>query len=61
MVMGIYRTDEDWVQVAYGRHSFAISREVYERRGYQPSFEDLPLETDPAVLEMKIRAAGRRL
>ena len=45
MAIGLYRTNDGFVQVAYGRKTtFPISRKRYEERGYQPPFESLPAE-----------------
>lgn len=62
MAHGVYRTDDNWVQVAYGgRHWFEISRKRYEEKGYQPAFELLPLERDAAAVKERLQrqAEGR--
>ena len=47
MPTGLYRTNDGWVQVAYGRKAiFPISRKRYEEQGYEPPFESLPSEHD---------------
>ena len=62
MAHGVYRTEDDWVQVSYGgKHWFEISRKRYEERGYQPAFELLPLEYESEAIESKLQenAEGR--
>jgi|HubBroStandDraft_6_1064221.scaffolds.fasta_scaffold3181128_1 hypothetical protein len=61
MAHGVYRTEDEWVQVSYGRrHWFEISRKIYEERGYQPIYELLPLENDSDAVKAKLEriAAG---
>ena len=42
MGTGLWR-DGHWVQVSYDdREAVAISRHLYEQRGYQPPFDELP-------------------
>ena len=62
MARGVYRTEDEWVQVVYGRrHWFEISRKKYEEKGYQPAYELLPLEYDSEAVKAKLQriAAGR--
>ena len=55
MAHGVYRTEDDWVQVTYGgRHSFEISRKRYEEKGYQPPFDQLPLERGAEGAKQKL-------
>lgn len=59
MATGLYRTNEGWVQVAYGaRASFPISRKRYEEKGYEPPFESLPPEHDTAAIKENIRRSS---
>ena len=44
MARGIFRTDDDWVQVDYGKHTAPVPRDRYEQNGYEPPFEKLPTE-----------------
>jgi len=61
MARGLYRIDDNWVQVCYGsRHWYQISRKRYEEMGYQPAFELLPKEQDAAALEEKRRRSGEQ-
>lgn len=56
MATGLYRTNDGWVQVAYGdKTSFPISKKRYEQKGYQPAFDSLPSEHDPIAINEKIR------
>jgi hypothetical protein len=56
MGTGLWR-DGHWVQVLYeGREAIPISRALYEERGYQPPFEDLPTKKD-----YEARSAGGRI
>jgi hypothetical protein len=42
MERGLWR-DGHWVQVSYeDMEAVAISRALYEKRGYQPPFDELP-------------------
>jgi len=46
MGTGLWR-DGLWVQVSYeGRESVSISRGLYEKRGYQPPFDQLPTRNE---------------
>ena len=46
MGTGLWR-DDHWVQVSYeGRTAVAISRNLYEQRGYQPPFDKLPTKEE---------------
>jgi hypothetical protein len=58
MATGVYRTEDGWVQVAYGRHWFEISRQRYEDQGYKPAFDLLPLEHDSEAVEVKHRRSA---
>lgn len=42
--VGIYRTRDGWAEVDYGHRTGAVPRELYDRKGYLPSFDALPLE-----------------
>lgn len=53
MARGVYRIDDEWVQVNYGKHELPIMRERYETKSYQPPFDELPTEAE-------YRAARRR-
>jgi hypothetical protein len=44
MARGIFRTPDGRVQVDYGANSVSISRARYEGQGYEPPFDELPLE-----------------
>ena len=46
MERGLWR-DGHWVQVSYEDiESVPISRALYERRGYQPPFDELPTKEE---------------
>lgn len=42
--VGLYRTSDGWAEVDYGHRTGAVPRELYERRGYLPHFDRLPME-----------------
>lgn len=44
MATGLYRTNEGWVMVHYGKSNFLVSRSLYEWNGYLPSYDQLPSE-----------------
>ncbi len=45
MPIGLFRT-EDSAQVDYDGVSIPVIRSKYEKAGYKPSFDDLPIEAD---------------
>ena len=62
MPIGVYRTSEGQVQVAYGRkHRFTISRKQYEDKGYEPAFDRLPFEHDVRADEEQIQENSEQL
>jgi hypothetical protein len=46
MAMGMFRTGDGSVQVDYDGISIPIPRSKYEKNGYEPNFDELPLEAD---------------
>ena len=43
--VGIFRTRDGWAEVDYGHRTGAVPRELYDRKGYRPAYEKLPMET----------------
>jgi hypothetical protein len=46
MPTGLFRTTDQSVQVEYDKVSIPISRSTYEKNGYKPDFDKLPLEEE---------------
>jgi hypothetical protein len=46
MAVGMFRIDDGWVQVDYDGNNIPIPRSKYEKNGYKPDFDKLPLEAD---------------
>ncbi len=42
--VGLSRTSDGWAEVDYGHRTGAVPRELYLSKGYEPSFDSLPLE-----------------
>jgi hypothetical protein len=43
---GLYRTDDGWAMVDYGKHRSTVTRKQYREQNYQPPFTDLPAEKE---------------
>ncbi len=43
--VGICRSSDGWAEVDYGHRRGEVPRELYERKGYHPAFEDLKLSS----------------
>ena len=53
MPVGMFRSDEGWVQVDYGTGNIPIPRSKYEENKYKPDFEKLPSEAEYWAAEKK--------
>ena len=53
MPIGMFRSEEGWVQVDYGTGSIPIPRSKYEENGYKPDFDKLPSEAEYLAAERK--------
>jgi hypothetical protein len=60
LARGLYRTSEGWVQVDYDGSTIPITRSKYEGNGYQPEFDQLPLEDDYWAAQEKARATAAK-
>ena len=46
MPSGLFRTTDQSVQVEYDKVSIPIPQSTYEKNGYKPDFDKLPLEDE---------------
>jgi len=46
VAIGMFRTDDGSVQVDYDGNNISIPRSKYEKNGYDPAFDELPLEAE---------------
>ena len=46
MPVGMFRSEEGWVQVDYGTGNIPITRSKYEENKYKPDFDKLPSEAE---------------
>jgi hypothetical protein len=53
MPVGMFRSEEGWVQVDYGTGNIPIPRSKYEKNGYKPDFDKLPSEAGYLAAEKK--------
>jgi hypothetical protein len=53
MPVGMFRSDEGWVQVDYGTGNIPIPRSKYEENRYKPDFDKLPSESEYWAAEKK--------
>jgi hypothetical protein len=53
MPVGMFRSEEGWVQVDYGTGNIPIPRSKYEENGYKPDFDKLPSEAEYFATEKK--------
>jgi hypothetical protein len=51
MPVGMFRSEEGWVQVDYGTGNIPIPRSKYEENKYKPDFDKLPSETEYLAAE----------
>jgi hypothetical protein len=45
MPVGMFRSEEGWVQVDYGTGNIPIPRSKYEENKYKPDFDKLPVRS----------------
>jgi hypothetical protein len=55
MHVGMFRSEEGWVQVDYGTGNIPIPRSKYEENGYKPDFDKLPSDAEYLAAEKKER------
>jgi hypothetical protein len=53
MPVGMFRSEEGWVQVDYGTGNIPITRSKYEENKYKPDFDKLPSEAEYWAAEKK--------
>jgi hypothetical protein len=53
MPVGMFRSEEGWVQVDYGTGNIPIPRSKYEENKYKPDFDKLPTEAEYWAAEKK--------
>jgi len=53
VMVGMFRSEEGWVQVDYGTGNIPIPRSKYEENGYKPDFDKLPSEAEYLAAEKK--------
>src|SRR5476649_2272712 len=53
MPVGMFRSEEGWVQVDYGTGNIPIPRSKYEENKYKPDFDKLPSEAEYWAAEKK--------
>jgi hypothetical protein len=46
MPTGLFRTTDQSVQVEYDKISIPVPKSTYEKNGYKPDFDKLPLEEE---------------
>lgn len=59
MPTGLFKTPDQSAQVEYDGVSIPIPRSTYEKNGYQPDFDKLPLEDEYKAAQEKLRNAPR--
>jgi len=55
----LFRTTDQSAQVEYDGVSIPIARSTYEKNGYKPDFDELPLEDEYRAAQEKLRNAPR--
>jgi len=53
VMVGMFRSEEGWVQVDYGTGNIPIPRSKYEENQYKPDFDKLPSEAEYLAAEKK--------
>ena len=53
MPVGMFRSEEGWVQVDYGTGNIPIPRSKYDQNKYKPDFDKLPSEAEYWAAEKK--------
>ena len=59
MPIGMFRSEEGWVQVDYGTGNIPIPRSKYEENKYKPDFDKLPSEAEYLAAEKKRKMMPR--
>jgi hypothetical protein len=59
MPTGLFRTTDQSAQVEYDGVSIPIPQSRYEKNGYKPDFDKLPLEDEYKAAQEKLRNAPR--
>jgi len=59
MPTGLFKTPDQSVQVEYDGVSIPIPRSTYEKNGYKPDFDKLPLDDEYKAAQEKLRNAAR--
>ena len=59
MPTGLFRTTDQSAQVEYDGVSIPIARSTYEKNGYKPDFDELPLEDEYRAAKEKLINAPR--
>ena len=57
MPTGLFGTTDQSVQVEYDKVSIPIPRSTYEKNGYKPDFDKLPLEEEYSAAQEKLANA----
>ena len=57
MPTGLFRTTDQSAHVEYDGVSIPIPRSTYEKKGYKPDFDKLPLEDEYKAAREKLRNA----
>jgi len=57
MPTGLFKTRDQSAQVEYDGVSIPIPRSTYEKNGYKPDFDKLPLEDEYKAAQEKLRNA----
>ena len=57
MPTGLFRTTDQSAHVEYDGVSISIPRSTYEKKGYKPDFDKLPLEDEYKAAREKLRNA----
>jgi hypothetical protein len=55
MPTGLFKTRDQSAQVEYDGVSIPIPRSTYEKNGYKPDFDKLPLEDEYKAAQEKLR------
>ena len=58
MPTGLFKTPDQSVQVEYDGVSIPIPRSTYEKNGYKPDFDKLPLEDEYKAAREKRAGSG---
>jgi hypothetical protein len=53
MAVGMFRSEEGWVQVDYGTGNIPIPRSRYEENKYKPDYDKLPSEAEYQAAQKK--------